>query len=97
LRRVQHKLALICGQIQRNSALIAGVSPEQISEYQLQNEALNAVRNGRADAYASTRAGPGSIALAIEFSVAASPCARRRRLLMLGLRGRMAKPRADFR
>ena len=50
-------LALISGQIQRQSALAAGVQPSQIIEFATQHEALQAVREGRADAYASTALG----------------------------------------
>jgi polar amino acid transport system substrate-binding protein len=50
-------LALISGQIQRQSALAAGVQPAQIIEFATQHEALQAVRDGRADAYASTALG----------------------------------------
>lgn len=50
-------LALVTGQIQRQSALAAGVQPAQIVEFATQQEALQAVRDGRADAYASTALG----------------------------------------
>jgi polar amino acid transport system substrate-binding protein len=50
-------LALVTGQIQRQSALAAGVQPAQILEFATQQEALQAVRDGRADAYASTALG----------------------------------------
>ena len=50
-------LALVSGQIQRQSALAAGVQPSQIIEFDTQHEALQAVREGRADAYASTALG----------------------------------------
>lgn len=50
-------LALISGQIQRQSALAAGVQPAQIVEFSTQHDALQAVREGRADAYASTALG----------------------------------------
>jgi polar amino acid transport system substrate-binding protein len=53
----RHRLALVGGQIQRNSALAAGVSAEQIIEFRMQHEALQAVRDGHADAYASTALG----------------------------------------
>lgn len=54
-------LALVGGQIQRNSALAAGVHAEQIIEFRTQHEALQAVRDGRADAYASTALGNRSV------------------------------------
>jgi polar amino acid transport system substrate-binding protein len=50
-------LALVTGQIQRQSALAAGVQPAQIVEFATQQEALQAVRDGRAAAYASTALG----------------------------------------
>ena len=50
-------LALVSGQIQRHSALAAGVQSSQIIELDTQHEALQAVREGRADAYASTALG----------------------------------------
>jgi polar amino acid transport system substrate-binding protein len=53
----RYRLALVGGQIQRNSALAAGVSAAQIIEFPTQHEALKAVRAGRADAYASTALG----------------------------------------
>lgn len=53
----RYRLALVGGQIQRNSALAAGVRAEQIIEFRTQHEALQAVRDGRADAYASTALG----------------------------------------
>ncbi|PVY90352.1 amino acid ABC transporter substrate-binding protein (PAAT family) [Acidovorax sp. 99] len=57
----QHRLALVGGQIQRNSALAASVRAEQIIEFPTQHEALKAVRDGRADAYASTALGNRTI------------------------------------
>jgi polar amino acid transport system substrate-binding protein len=57
----QHRLALVSGQIQRNSALSASVSAEQIIEFPTQQEALKAVRDGRADSYASTALGNRTI------------------------------------
>jgi polar amino acid transport system substrate-binding protein len=50
-------LALVGGQIQRQSALAAGVGAAQLIEFATQQEALRAVREGRADAYASTALG----------------------------------------
>ena len=53
----RRKLALVAGQIQRDHALAAGVTAEQIIEFATQHEALQAVRDGLADAYASTALG----------------------------------------
>jgi ABC-type amino acid transport/signal transduction systems, periplasmic component/domain len=53
----RHTLALVGGQIQRNSALAAGVAAQHIIEFSTQHEALQAVRGGLADAYASTALG----------------------------------------
>jgi polar amino acid transport system substrate-binding protein len=53
----RHKLALVSGQIQRNNALAAGVTAQQLIEFATQHEALQAVRDGIADAYASTALG----------------------------------------
>lgn len=53
----QHVLALVSGQIQRQSAIAAGVGAGQIVEFDTQHEALQAVRDGRAHAYASTALG----------------------------------------
>jgi polar amino acid transport system substrate-binding protein len=57
----QLRLALVGGQIQRNRALASGLTSEQIIEFPTQHEALEAVRDGRADAYASTALGNRTI------------------------------------
>lgn len=53
----RRKLALVAGQIQRNNALAAGVTADELVEFATQHEALQAVRDGLADAYASTAVG----------------------------------------
>jgi len=53
----RHRLALVRGQIQRNSALAAGVTTQQLVEFSTQHEALQALGNGLVDAYASTALG----------------------------------------
>jgi len=53
----RHRLALVRGQIQRQSAMAAGVDAARIIEFFTQHDALQAVRRGQADAYASTALG----------------------------------------
>jgi polar amino acid transport system substrate-binding protein len=51
------RLGIIAGQVQRDSARKAGVSDDQIAIFEHQGDAVEAVRSGAIDAYASTALG----------------------------------------
>ncbi|MGY6257753.1 transporter substrate-binding domain-containing protein [Paraburkholderia caledonica] len=63
------RLGIIAGQVQHESARAAGVSEDQIVVYQQQAEAIEAVRAGTVDAYASTALGNRILAERIGGSV----------------------------
>lgn len=51
------RLGIIAGQVQRESARASGVSEDQIVIFEQQSEAIEALRSGTIDAYASTAMG----------------------------------------
>jgi polar amino acid transport system substrate-binding protein len=51
------RLGIIAGQVQHGSARASGVRPEQIAIFEHQADAIDALRSGRIDAYASTALG----------------------------------------
>jgi polar amino acid transport system substrate-binding protein len=51
------RLGIIVGQVQHDAALSAGVRDEQIVLFQAQADAIDGLRTGRVDAYASTAPG----------------------------------------
>jgi len=59
------RLGVVGGQVQRDTALKAGVPPERISEFATQPDALAAVLAGRVDAYASTAIGNRTVVRAL--------------------------------
>jgi polar amino acid transport system substrate-binding protein len=73
------RLGIIAGQVQHESARAAGVSEDQIVIFQQQADAIDAVRSGTVDAYASTALGNrilaerigGSVLRAVEHQPAA--------------------------
>ncbi|SFU23802.1 transporter substrate-binding domain-containing protein [Paraburkholderia aspalathi] len=51
------RLGIIAGQVQREAARASGVSEDQIVVFEQQSEAIEALRSGTIDAYASTAVG----------------------------------------
>jgi len=56
-KRGDARLGIIAGQVQRDSARASGVSEDQIAIFEHQADAIEAVRSGAIDAYASTALG----------------------------------------
>ncbi|TDN61976.1 transporter substrate-binding domain-containing protein [Paraburkholderia sp. BL10I2N1] len=65
------RLGIIAGQVQHESARAAGVSEDQIVSFEQQADAIEAVRSGAIDAYASTAVGNRILADRIGGSVEA--------------------------
>lgn len=57
VKRHDARLGIIAGQVQHDSARTAGVSDDQIAIFEHQADAIEAVRSGKIDAYASTALG----------------------------------------
>jgi len=57
VNRHDTRLGIIAGQVQHDSARAAGVSDDQIAIFEHQADAIEAVRSGKIDAYASTALG----------------------------------------
>jgi polar amino acid transport system substrate-binding protein len=57
VKRHDARLGIISGQVQHDSAKAAGVSDDQIAIFEHQADAIEAVRSGKIDAYASTALG----------------------------------------
>ena len=57
VKRHDARLGIIAGQVQHDSAKAAGVSDDQIAIFEHQADAIEAVRSGKIDAYASTALG----------------------------------------
>jgi polar amino acid transport system substrate-binding protein len=70
-QRADARLGIIEGQVQRESARSAGVTDEQIVLFEQQADAIEALRSGAIDAYASTAVGNRILAERIGGSVEA--------------------------
>ena len=68
-KRHDARLGIIAGQVQHDSARAAGVSDDQIAIFEHQADAIEAVRSGKIDAYASTALGNRILADRIGSSV----------------------------
>ncbi|CAB3646840.1 hypothetical protein LMG24238_00816 [Paraburkholderia sediminicola] len=68
-KRHDARLGIIAGQVQHESARASGVSEDQIAIFEHQTDAIEAVRSGEIDAYASTALGNRILADSIGRSV----------------------------